>query len=200
LKPLLIGLGVAIPVGFILRAQAPDFEYTDVLALGVATWTVAILSLWAVKIVGSSGDRKLATPQGKYHAFRHPGAEDEEWSQPELCTKYNDLKSLPEEELYQIDPSSHLGMQIQEKFNAQKFEGLSTLAKEAFPDIEDLFMKCRVLFQDGIVRLILAPFGQEERSLLALSHTIRGNARVIVGCERGSTLNVQVGGINSCNK
>lgn len=65
LKPMLIGVSIGLPLGFILHHQHPTFAYTDVIALGTATWTVAILSLWAGKIIGDPEDVPLTTIKGK---------------------------------------------------------------------------------------------------------------------------------------
>lgn len=165
------------------------------MALGIGTWTVAILSLWAFKIAESPRDQNLATPDGEYHSFLNPGVEDQEWSQTELCMKYKNLESLSDEELYRINPNSHLGMRILNNFITPAPDNLSKLAKEAFPELETLFNKCRDLFQAGTICLVLAPSIEKEGPVLALSHTLRSTSRIIIECEREDILNAQGGGM-----
>ena len=46
LKPLLISVSLALPIGVALKKVFPDFMYTSVAALAFGTWTCAILSMW----------------------------------------------------------------------------------------------------------------------------------------------------------
>jgi hypothetical protein len=45
LKPMLIGVSVGLPLGFILHHEFPHFVYTDIIALGVST--VSMTELFA---------------------------------------------------------------------------------------------------------------------------------------------------------
>lgn len=181
----MIGFFVGLPIGFILRSQLPQFLYSDIIALGIATWTAAILSLWAVKIVSKTRNRPIPTLEARYHTVSSPGV-DQEWSQHELHIQYDSLLSLPDKLRSPVDPESYLGQQIKLVLKSCTSNKLSSLAKQAFPSTDSLIDRSSKLFEDGIVLIELisvAHLRKDDGSMRAISCESGSIIRVLVGCE-----------------
>ncbi len=174
-----------MPVGFILRSKFPDFIYSDVIALGIASWIVAILSLWAVKIVEKTRDRAIPALQSFYHAITAPGT-DQAWSPHELRMQCDFLLSLPKEMFLYVDPESYLGAQIKLILKASVYNKLSSLAKKSFPEADHLLDRASKAFEEGTVMIELVSMcylRREDETMRAISWGDHGVVRVFVGCE-----------------
>ena len=187
LKPLLTGLCVGIPVGFILHHEQPNYvyAYADILALGSATWTAAILSLWAGKIVGGPVEKKLGSLKGSFHAYSAPGP-DQAWSQPELQSLHDKLTGLADGERFPVDPDSDFGQHVKVILRQWRYTKLPELADRAFPDAEKLLELTEKLFQEGSVNVELVSVDhliKHDRAMRAVSSENEGNIRLLVGCE-----------------
>jgi hypothetical protein len=185
LKPLLIGVSVGLPLGFVLHYRLPNFVYSEIIALGVATWTVAILSLWAGKIVGTPIERPLQTLEGSFHAYSAPGP-DQAWSQPELQSLHDKLTGLEDGERFPIDPDSDFGQNVKTILRKWRYTKLPELAARAFPDAEKLLELSEKLFQEGLVTVELVSVDhliKYDRAMRAVSSEINDRIRVFVGCE-----------------
>jgi hypothetical protein len=187
LKPLLIGLSVGIPVGFILHHEQPKYiyPYADIIALGSATWTAAILSLWAGKIVGSPVERKLGALEGSFHAYSAPGPE-QAWSQPELQSLHDNLTGLADGERFPVDPDSDFGQHVKVILRQWRYTKLPELAERAFPDAEKLLELTEKLFRERSVNVELVSVDhliKHDRAMRAVSSENNGSIRLLVGCE-----------------
>jgi hypothetical protein len=188
LKPLLIGLTVGLLVGFLLHREVSKFPFSDILALGSASWTVAILSLFAAKLVGKPEEHLLPTAQGTYNAYSGPGP-DQEWSQQELRGLHEKLSLLPKEELLPVDPQSDFGKQVQLILAHCKYTDLPDLSARAFPDAGKLFELTSKLFTERkvIVELVsIKHLSKYDQALRAVSSSVNGTVKLLVGC--GSTV------------
>jgi hypothetical protein len=187
LTPLLVGLCVGLPVGFILHHEKPKYlyAYADIIALGAATWTAAILSLWAGKIVGSPFERTPGTPESSFHAYSAPGP-DQAWSQPELQSLHDKLTGLADAERFPVDPESDFGQQAKVLLRQWRYTKLPELAARAFPDAEKLLELTEKLFQEGFIHVELVSvdhFTKHDRAMRAVSSGNNGNIRLLVGFE-----------------
>jgi hypothetical protein len=185
LKPLLIGVSVGLPLGFILHHELPNFVYSEIIALGAATWTVAILSLWAGKIVGSPVERPLKALKGSFHAYSAPGP-DQAWSQPELQSFHDKLTGLADGERFPVDPESDFGQQVKLILRQWRYTRLPELAARAFPDAEKLLELTENLFQEGSVGVELVSVDhliKYDRAMRAVSSENNNRIRLLVGCE-----------------
>jgi hypothetical protein len=187
LKPLLVGLCVGLPVGFILHREQPQhvYPYADILALGSATWTAAILSLWAGKIVGGPVEKKLGSLDGSFHAYSAPGP-DQAWSQPELQSLHDKLTGLSDGERFPVDPDSDFGQHVKVILRQWRYTKLPELADQAFPDAEKLLELTEKLFQEGSVNVELVSVDhliKHDRAMRAVRSDNEGNIRLLVGCE-----------------
>jgi len=185
LKPLLIGVCVGLPLGFILEHEAPDFKYSDVVALASATWTVAILSLFAGKIIGKFEDHIPLITKGSYDEYSGPGV-DQSWSQPELKGFYHQLEGLPRAEKMHIEPQSASGHQVSRLLNRCGDSKLTDLAQRAFPEAEHLLRLSGKLFNEGKVKIELVSiehFSKYDHAMRAVSHTGNTSVSLLVGCK-----------------
>jgi hypothetical protein len=195
LKPLLIGVAVGFPLGFILRSRLPGFLYSDVIALGVATWTVAILSLWAVRIVSKTIDKPMPITQNLYHALFSPSV-DPEWSQHELRRQYDSLISLPEKLHSHVDPESHLGSQVRLVLASCSSDRLANLAKQAFPSADSIMGQTDALFKGSTIKIELVSIvymREAGAAMRAISCQSGGVIRVLVGCEKVGMSQQEIG-------
>lgn len=182
---MLIGVFIGLPLGFILHHEFPHFVYTDIIALGTATWTVAILSLWAGKIVGKPEEKPLSTIDGSFLAFNGIG-EDQKWSQSELQGLQDKLSGLPRGERLVVDPKSSFGTQINLILKKCNYTDLSEMESRAFPEGQKLLDLTGKVFDDGTITVKLVSidhFAKYDRAMRAVSHTVDNKVELFVGCE-----------------
>ncbi|CZT05212.1 related to glycosyl transferase [Rhynchosporium agropyri] len=186
LKPLLIAVAIGLPLGFILNAYAPEtFLYSNIVALGVACWTVAILSLWAGKIIGPPEDRirPLTASDGVYNAYSNPGA-DHAWSQPEMQSLYEQLSDLSDKERLLVDPDSEFGSQVKLILEQCSDTDLSDVAKRAFPDADALLRLSIQMFRERFINVELMSVDHfSDPSMRAISSVEDDQIRLLVACE-----------------
>ncbi|KAF3390281.1 hypothetical protein F1880_008989 [Penicillium rolfsii] len=176
LKPLLIGILVGLPVGIALKVSFPRFLYSQIIGLGVATWIVAILSLFNAKM---GMPHKVDSPVelGRtFHAFTTPWS-DPEWSQQELQSHFENISLLPADSRFRVDPNLHPGIEIKAAMLARRQE-LRIL--EAFPNSKQIIEQAIALWEHGDICLELVPHGSMGPGIRALS------------CSTGNQLNVAI--------
>lgn len=182
---MLAGLSVGIPTGFILHRVAPKFVYSDVLALGAACWTVAVLNLFAGKLVGYPEESHLLALHGSYKGYSGTGP-DQEWSQAELQGLHDTISLLPKEQRLPVDPSSDFGKHIKLVLVQRMYTNLPKLASRAFPNAEKLLDLTRQVFQDQTIRVELVTvshFSKYDKAMRAVSSCTKGTIKLMVGCE-----------------
>lgn len=184
LKPLIIGLCLALPTGFVLRHFQPRLIYSDVIALGVGTWSVAILSIWAVNIVGKTPDVLVKATEHGYHAIYDTGL-DPAWSQDELRFNFASLLECPAEQRRLLSPDSLEGQQIQAIFTETFRAALSKPVIAAFPDFQMLLEASSKSFQHRKVTVELVAMKQVEaavHSTRAISRSTTSGILILVAC------------------
>jgi hypothetical protein len=185
LKPLLVGLCVGLPIGFILHRVAPKFGYSDIIALGAAAWTTAILTLFAAKLVGKPEEHLLPSIQERYGSYSGPGP-DQEWSQPELRGLHEKLSLLPSGERLHVDPKSDFGKQVKLILAQCRYTKLPDIAAKAFPEAEKLLELSGKLFDEEAILVELVSvdhFSKYDRAMRAVSSSANGVVKLLVGCE-----------------
>ncbi|KAF7511371.1 hypothetical protein GJ744_004560 [Endocarpon pusillum] len=177
LKPLLISVCLALPLGVALKKVFPDFLYTSVAALAFGTWTCAILSMWTAQI---GMPKRVDSPVelGRtFHAYTTPWA-DPDWSQQELQTTYDNLSSIPAEARYKLDPTIHPGIEV--KALVRSFQDDQRLV-DAFPDAGHLVNWSIEAWEKGNVALELVPQSHLGPGLRAISCATEGYLRIVMG-------------------
>lgn len=208
LKPLIVAVLIGIPIGQVVRHYFPHFVYRDVVGLGVATWTAAILTLYYARITSRSKAKSQYTcaKDGVYHAFHNPG-KDLCLSQDELGTIYHNLRVLQDEDRYQIDPQTHPGLEIKTIFlhtlRRLREQGgtVSGLILDAFPEATELLEMTISAFERGTVAVDCVPVSamvDGVSNTKAVSLAENGKLRIIVGCEKTDVHRQQSGITSFC--
>jgi hypothetical protein len=210
---------LGLPLGQILRHYFPDFIYCDVITLGSATWTAAILSLYYARIksksitkvgqlLGLDDGSNDGSPGGVYHAFSNPG-KDPLLSQDEMQILYHNLRALREEERYEVDPQTHPGLEIKSVLlhalgDFRENRGpLSKFALEAFPEAAELLESAVFAFERGAVVIDCVPVSAMSDSFAdvkAISYASNGFLRIIIGCEMMNVQEQQSSISNFCQR
>ncbi|KAJ5357846.1 hypothetical protein N7541_005004 [Penicillium brevicompactum] len=181
LKPLITGICVGLPVGIALRVCLPHFLYSQIIGLGIATWTVAFLSIWNAKM---GMPKKVDSPVelGRtFHAFTTPWS-DPEWSQQELQTFFENYSLLPSDSRFKLNPAVHPGVEIKSAMLSRREE---LRIEEAFPFSKNIVNSAISSWEKGDVVIELVSPGSLGPGIRALS------------CSTGSQLKlaITVGGL-----
>ncbi|KAE8161192.1 hypothetical protein BDV40DRAFT_301645 [Aspergillus tamarii] len=182
LIPLMTGVVVGLPVGIALKVcLGNNFLYSQVIGLGAATWTVAILSLFTAKM---GMPKKVDSPVelGKtFHAYTAPWS-DPEWSQQELQTFFEGMSVVPADARLKLVPSSHPGVEVKTILLSRKIE---PRIEEAFPESEKLISMALGAWETGEIALELVPLGSLGPNIQALSCSMSGRLQIAICVGRG---------------
>lgn len=172
-------------------------------ALAAATWTAAFLSLYYAGIrtkpidtMDSEGRIWSEISQDRsFHEFTSPGR-DLLLSQDELRITFENLDALDEDEKYEVDPTTHPGLEIKsilshsieifEEIKGSPVDSIPNFALHAFPEAKTLLAETITAFDSGkiVVECVsMSMFSQEFKDLKAVSCDSNDLIRVIVGCE-----------------
>ncbi|KAJ6157378.1 hypothetical protein N7470_004970 [Penicillium chermesinum] len=165
LKPLLVGLCVGLPVGISLKLTLPQFPYSEVIGLGAATWTVAILALFNSRMGMPPKIDSLVELGKTFHAFTTPWS-DPEWSQQELQSFFDRLSLLAYDCRYRIDATGHPAVEIKSILRNRKEE---LRIQEAFPNSRDIVESAIFLWENGEIEIEIVPSGCLGPSIQALA-------------------------------
>lgn len=188
LKPLLAGVVVGLAIGIGLKVRHPHFVWTDVIALGSATWTVAILTMWTAKM-GMPPKVDSPVELGKtFHAFTSPW-DDPEWSQQELQTFYENLATLPADTRLKLDPSDHPGVQVKALLESRKEE---PRIEEAFPNSKEIVNVALTAWAKGEIILELVPQGSLGPGIRALTCNTANRLNLAIGVGRGMDQRIDI--------
>ncbi|CAG8910116.1 unnamed protein product [Penicillium egyptiacum] len=165
LKPLIIGICIGLPVGIALKVCRPDSLYSQIIGLGSATWTVAILSIWNAKM-GMPNKVDSPVELGRtFHAFTTPWS-DPEWSQQELQTFFESYSLLPSDSRFQLNPGVHPGVEIKSAMLSRREE---LRIEEAFPCSKDIVNTAITSWEKGDIVIELVSSGSLGPGIRALS-------------------------------
>ncbi|PLB38320.1 glycosyltransferase family 4 protein [Aspergillus candidus] len=182
LKPLICGAIVGLSVGIALKVRMPeDFLYSQVIGLGAATWTVAILSLFTAKM---GMPKKVDSPVelGKtFHAHTAPWS-DPEWSQQELQTFFEGISRVPQDSRLKLHPNAYPGIEIRTILTSRRVE---PRIEEAFPNSDDLVNLALDSWANGQISMDLVPVGSLGPNINALSCNDGNHLRIAICVGRG---------------
>ncbi|KAF3023853.1 hypothetical protein E8E15_004983 [Penicillium rubens] len=165
LKPLIIGICIGLPVGIALRVSLPDNKYSQIIGLGAATWTVAILSMWNAKM-GMPNKVDSPVELGRtFHAFTTPWS-DPEWSQQELQTFFESYSLLPSDSRFRLNPGVHPGVEIKSVMLSRREE---LRIEEAFPCSKNIVNTAITSWEKGDIVIELVSPGSLGPGIRALS-------------------------------
>jgi hypothetical protein len=184
--PLLMAVVIGLPLGLILKKFNAHYGYNDVISLGVATWTAAILSWWTAKIgIPKKGKLDDEKSHKVFHAYGGLGI-DQKWSQSELESFYDGIVTGPDAKRYTIQSTEHPGTEIKALLLSCNEETLSSLALEAFPGVPDLARRTALVWDRGMITVELASMRSvipKEADIRAISFYAGGRLHIIVDPE-----------------
>ncbi|KHJ35338.1 putative glycosyl group 1 family protein [Erysiphe necator] len=200
LNPLIIAVILGILTGQLLRYSVPSFIYCDVIALTVATWTAAILSLWFAQIKSKRSDLRIYKVSGKnlvnahnkngsiYHAFTEL-EKDPLLSQDELHTIFQGMLRV---RYNRINPQTCPGLQIRSilldslGIYHNPREELTKFALRAFPNAASLLKLAVIYLEQGDVVIDCVPIKIMTNyfiGLRAVSCFKDDKLRIVFGCD-----------------
>ncbi|KAF2430083.1 hypothetical protein EJ08DRAFT_697629 [Tothia fuscella] len=186
LMPLLMAVLVGLPLGLMLKKFNANFAFNDVISLGVATWTAAIISWWTAKIgIPKKGKLEDEKSHTVFHAYGGLGI-DQQWSQSELESFYEGIVTGPDTKRYTIQSTEHPGTEIKALLLSCNEETLSSLALEAFPGISELAKRTVLAWDRGMITVELASMKSvipKEADIRAISFYSGGRLHIIVDPE-----------------
>lgn len=117
-------------------------------------------------------------------------------SQDELRITFENLDALNEDEKYEVDPTTHPGLEIKailthaveifEEIKGSSVDSIPNFALKAFPEATTLLTETIAAFESGkiVVECVsMSMFSHEFRDLKAVACDSNDLIRVIVGCE-----------------
>lgn len=206
IMPLFVAVMVGLPVGFLLKRfntvsrgeeelwwendiflfnlpRKHDFPYNGVIALGVATWTAAILSFRTAKItLPKKAPLEDNTSNRTFHAYGGLGI-DQKWSQPELEAFYDGINGQAGRDNFVISPNDHPGSEIKKLLLSCTEENLSPVAFDAYPMAAELTKKIVASWNRGLITIELVSFRSvipAEADLRAISYYTGGQLHILV--------------------
>lgn len=173
LPDLAIGAILGLIVGPILHAAMPDFAYSSVIALGLGTWTVCLLSLRTAKIgwprFKKQKSQKPPLPVSYSCSSLGPNAEP---TQAIMAEIYESVCALPDEMRYRLDPLQHPGTEVIQHLSRNDDTGISSVLRAAFPTGKTITQRATDSWRDGetVVELLAArDFVRQADKLRTLS-------------------------------
>jgi hypothetical protein len=184
LIPLLTAVCIGLPLGIVLNKVLHKFAYGGVLALGVATWTVAILSLHSAGIMRKKPKFQLDNIRGQYHLFGE-NVDDEQFSQEELKRIFDNANDLNQDHRQQIDPESQAWREIKSSFepNASYAGQHEHLANTAFPDFKEMAKLAIYAVEHDVVTIERVPkavLSKDGVAFYGIAHTFEDKIHLFV--------------------
>ncbi|ETN38635.1 uncharacterized protein HMPREF1541_06672 [Cyphellophora europaea CBS 101466] len=181
LRPLLVAVSVGLPLGLVLKGVLPDFKFGGVIALGVTTWTAAVLCLWSAQIGMPEKPAAKIDEESTYFAYVKPW-DDPHWSQSELLSMYEKLRRMPTGELYHVRPFQYPGNEVTALLRGAV--PVADFLASAFPDAEDIVDVAVKTFESGQIEIELLALDKMEGEVQAISARHNEKTRLIIGVRK----------------
>ncbi|CZR58560.1 related to glycosyl transferase [Phialocephala subalpina] len=182
LKDLILAVIVGLLVGLLTHRFLPHLAFTNVSALGSATWTAAFLSIWSSKL--HTPTSKNETSAKTAPAFYSCSTLDPnpQLSQIALSETFDSICSLPAEWCYRLDPMTYPGVEVMEILRSRGNHS-SPLVQAALASGEHLLLKTAELWNNGQTIIDLVPSRlpvQKEHSMRAISRASENQLHIFV--------------------
>ncbi|KAJ5798080.1 Glycosyl transferase [Penicillium pulvis] len=179
LKPLIVGICMGFPVAIALRVCLPDFIYSEIIGLGVATWTSALLSFCSARLGMPPKSISLVKLGHTFHAFTAPWA-DAQWSQQELQSLFDSILLLPEDDRFGLDPAAHPAVEVKSALSSHSQE---LRIREAFPNSESIIDNVISGWDKGDIYVELVSHSSFPPGVRALSCIIESQLMIFIGID-----------------
>jgi hypothetical protein len=174
---------IGLLVGLILNHFQFEFPFNNVIALAVATWTAALLSLRRAH---------LGAPRAKYdtvikttpvvHSSTALGPRAQ-LSQKALSDIVDTIYTLPAEFRHTLDPFTHPGVEVMTILMSRSKSPNPKLVQAAFPSAEQLIYRTAELWKNGDTVVELVPrrhILQQEQNMRSITRTISDRVHIFV--------------------
>ncbi|KAF2758815.1 hypothetical protein EJ05DRAFT_365757 [Pseudovirgaria hyperparasitica] len=186
IHPLLFAVGIGLPLGLLLKRFNAGDVWNDVIALGICTWTAAILSIHTAKIgLPRSLKPKLSQKQRKFHHYGGVGV-NHEWSQSELEAFYDAIKNSETAETFSIHSSGYPGTEIKSILLSCDQNALSRIALDAFPTAPYLAHRIVSAWEAGTISIELVSMRsvvKAEADIRAISCFSEGTLELLIASD-----------------
>lgn len=184
IKPLLFGILIGFLIGIPLRKLRPDAWYNDVLALGIATWTAALLTFGSLDLSPARfqeySDITLPT-----YSQKSIGPVDRRLNQ-RLSDLFDELEKLPKPEVLEIKMPGPVAEGVLQKLSRGKASPKSDEVKAAFPRSFDLLNQIIVSWDSGATRVYgvsLERMVGPKHDVCAISRKVGAGLKIFVGMQ-----------------
>ncbi|KAJ5930600.1 Glycosyl transferase family 1 [Penicillium verhagenii] len=177
LKPVIFGICLGFPVSISLKVCLPNFLYSEVIGLGVATWIAALLSFCSARLGMPPESVSLVKLGKNLHAFTSPWAQIS-WSQQELQSLFDSILLLPEDDRYGLDPTAHPAIEIKSVLLSRTQE---PWIEEGFPNSKSIFDNIISGWHKGEIYVELVSPRSLRPGIQALSCSIGKQLMIFIG-------------------
>lgn len=181
-KEALAAVFFGLTTGLLLHGLWPGFAYNSVIALAVATWTAALLSLWTSKIRLPSfkDDTEVKTPP-VFHSTSALGPHPQ-LTQKALSEIFESMCALPEEFRFRLDPLTHPGVEVLEILKSRGNQ-FNSVVQAAFRSADKLVHGTAELWETGETIVDLVPerhLIQQEQKMRSISRTAGSRLHIFI--------------------
>lgn len=184
LKDLVAAAVAGIVTGPTLFRALPQFEFSGVVALGIATWTSAILSLRTAKVgrpKSKDASEKVTEAPASYfgnahHAHHTPSRND-------LSEMFDTVCSLEQDFRYRVDPKSYPGLEVMTLLRARESLGSSSIVRTALPLADCLIPRTIALWEKGdiVVDIVsTTPDLPQSNKMRSISRVLSNQLHILV--------------------
>jgi hypothetical protein len=181
LKDLIIAVIVGLLTGLLLHRFLPGLAFSNVSALGSATWTAAFLSIWSSKLRVASVKSEAKVNTGPSFYCCSTLDPNPQLSQTALSASFDAICSLPSEWCYRLDPMTYPGVEVMEILKSTNHT--SALVRNVLSTGEHLLQQTAELWAKGDIMIDLVPSRipiQKEHGMRSISQLQRDRLHIFV--------------------
>jgi hypothetical protein len=190
--PLMVAIFIGLAIGIPLRKMHPELFWNDVLALGIATWSAALLTFRCVDLSPHNFQELeepkpfVAPPHTQKAIGPHSDASNER-----LSELFDELEKLPKSDILVIKNPTALAAEVLQILTSAKHASKALEVKGAFPHAFDLLNHIIVGWDTGEVvvhGVSLAHLVGQKQDICAVSRKVDRRLKIYVGMDlRGSS-------------
>lgn len=181
-KEPLTAVVIGLVVGLVLHRVVPTFRFNGVLALGVASWTAAFMSVFHIHLgKPKEKDTGLNTAKAVHSSTAIPPHTQQ--SQASLSEMVDSISTLEPGLRFRLNPDTHPGIEVMDILRSRSKYHQPKLVSAAFPHADQMIHQTRVLWKSGEVIIDLVPmrhFLKQEQKLKTVSRDSNGVLHVFI--------------------
>lgn len=185
-KDLLVAAVFGLAAGITMHKTHWGFAYNSVIALGVSTWTAAILTLWSSKIFTpkfrDESDEELGKTTPIYH--HTSGLKSDAYlTQADLAEIYEEVSILPADQRHKLHPLTYPGVEVLEIFSSGDNVGKTQVVHAAFSEAHMFVRQISELWKSGDITVELVPersVFQREQKMRSICQTVHNQLNIFI--------------------